>query len=133
MKNNLCPQCDNLGRDINYTTVDSLVEKEIEGKKYSVCLTENCEVVYFNNLAIYETTDLRVQVWFKEDSTEDSPICYCSKLTRKEIKQAVAKGYNTVEEIREYTTKKLTGHCLTENPLGECCHQALQEEIAKQQ
>ena len=131
MKNNLCPICKNKGNKINFVAVDSLVEEKTERKRFLVCQNKDCEVVYFNKRKSYKLSDLKVQVWFKNVSNEECPICYCSKLTRKDIKESVSKGYETIGEIREYTGKKITGNCLTENPLGRCCHKAFQKEIAK--
>jgi len=131
MKIDLCPKCKTKAGKVSYDTVDSLVKKKIEKKDYLVCKNENCEVVYFNKTKVYRLSDLKVQVWFKNDSNEECPICYCSKLTRREIKTTVNKGYETIEGIREYTGKKTTGNCMTKNPLGRCCHKAFQKEIIK--
>ncbi|SDC62517.1 MULTISPECIES: (2Fe-2S)-binding protein [unclassified Candidatus Frackibacter] len=131
MRNKSCPQCNEVGSEVDHIAVDSIVKAEVNDDGYLVCLNEDCKVVYFNELNSYDISDLTVQVYFKSASDEECPICYCSDLTRKEIKEAVAKGYETIGQIREYTGKKSTGNCKTKNPLGKCCHKIFQNEINK--
>ncbi len=134
MEQRLCPTCGLKGKKVKYKTVKSIVRKEVKkSDSYQICLNSNCEIVYFNNSESisYNLSDLKVKVWFKDVADENVPICYCSNLTRKEIKEAVVKGYTTISEIRNYTGKNITGNCLTENPTGQCCHRALNKEISK--
>jgi bacterioferritin-associated ferredoxin len=134
MEQMLCPIYGLEGKKVKFKTVKSLVKKEVKkSDSYQICLNSKCEVVYFNNPeSIYYTlSDLTVKVWFKDIFDENVPICYCSNLTRKEIKEAVVKGYMSITEIRNFTGKYITGNCLTENPTGRCCHRALNEEISK--
>ena len=58
-------------------------------------------------------------------------ICYCSELTRGEIKNAVKKGYQTIADVRKYTGKNLTGQCAEKNPSGKCCGSEFLMEIKK--
>lgn len=134
MEDMLCPICGLEGKKVKIKTVKSLVKKDVrESDSYQICLNSKCEIVYFNNhkSIYYSLSDLNVKVWFKDVSDKNVPICYCSNLTRKEIREAVSKGYTTITEIRNYTGKNITGNCLTENPTGRCCHQALNKEIEK--
>jgi len=134
MTETLCPKCGTQGKKVNLKTVKSLVKTGVkDSDSYRICLNSDCEVVYFNNPESipYSTSDLKVQVWFKDLDDDSVPVCYCSNLTRGEIKEALVKGYTTVAEIRKYTGKNITGKCLTENPTGKCCHQAFAEEIAR--
>ena len=134
MEQKICPICGLEGKKVKFKTVKSLVKKEArKSNSYKICFNSKCGIVYFNNpeSIYYSLLYLNVKVWFKDISHENVPICYCSNLTRKEIKEAVVKGYTTITEIRNYTDKNITGNCLTENPTGRCCHRALNEEISK--
>jgi len=134
MEEILCPKCGTKGKKVNRVTVKNLVEKEVKkNDSYQICLNSDCEVVYFNSSGsiFYSREYLKVAIWYKNLEDDKVPICYCSNLTRGEIKEAVDKGYITAAEIRKYTGKSITGNCLTKNPKGKCCHQALAEEIAR--
>ncbi|MGL1892322.1 MAG: (2Fe-2S)-binding protein [Spirochaetaceae bacterium] len=52
----------------------------------------------------------------------DDQVCYCSNITRVEIKEAVTHGANNISEVRSYLKKNITGNCKTTHPLGICCH-----------
>lgn len=134
MEQRLCPTCGLEGKKVKFKTVKNLVKKEVKkNDSYQICLNSNCKIVYYNNpeSILYDLSDLKVKVWFKDVADENVPICYCSNITRKEIKEAVVKGYTTISEIRNYTGKNVTGNCLTENPTGDCCHRAMDKEISK--
>jgi len=131
LKSHNCPNCENAGKKVRTVTVRTLVTDQVADGEYMACLTEDCPVVYYNGDNIYYQKDLNVQVWYKADSDDESPVCYCSNLTRTEIKATVAKGYDTPAEIREQNGKTTTGNCIRENPLGSCCHNALIDEIKK--
>jgi len=129
----ICPECRNYGKEVRNQTVNSLTKREkeaTENDEYYICLEPVCDVVYFNELEIYRKADVNVPVWFKDDS-ETSPICYCSNLTRGEIIEALRRGKKTIPDIRYYTGKHKTGQCLTKNPLGSCCYNAIQDLINK--
>ncbi|TDO73753.1 BFD-like [2Fe-2S] binding protein [Halanaerobium saccharolyticum] len=134
MEEILCPDCGTKGKKVNIVTVKSLVEKKVkDNASYQICLNSDCETVYFisSGTIFYSREDLKIAVWYKDSEDDKVPICYCSNLTRGEIKEAVDKGYTTAAEIRKYTGKSITGNCLTENPASQCCHQTLTKEIAR--
>lgn len=131
MNTSRCPECQQEGTRVKLITVKNLVEGEVSGGDYSACLSPACGVAYFSSDTKYMLSELNSQVWYKDQSDENSPICYCSNLTRSEIKEAVAEGCETIAEIRKKTGKTLTGNCLTENPLGRCCHKAIEKEIER--
>lgn len=134
MEKLLCPQCGIKGKKVNIVTVKSLVQRAVkQNASYQICLNSECDVAYFNSdgSIFYSKKDLKVAIWYKDLEDDKVPICYCSNLTRAEIREAVDKGYTTASEIRKYTGKSITGNCLTKNPTGKCCHQALAKEIAR--
>ena len=75
---------------------------------------------YFSKHHTFMTTDLIKPLFFK-DNGDNVPICYCSDLTRGEIKNAVKKGKRTISEVQKFTQKNITGLCEERNPLGKCC------------
>jgi bacterioferritin-associated ferredoxin len=134
MEQKVCPKCHEQGDKVNFKTVNSLVIGNLTASDYyHICNNANCEIVYFNHdLSImYNKNDISVKVWFKELNDDDVSVCYCAQLTRKDIQRAVANGKITIPEIRDYTNKKDTGRCLTENPTGKCCHRAIMDEVNK--
>ena len=62
------------------------------------------------------------------NQTRDT-VCYCSAITKGEIKEAVDNGCSTINEVRDYLDKHTTGQCMTMNPTGQCCHKDFQKVI----
>ena len=56
-------------------------------------------------------------------------VCFCSELYLCEIYNAVINGCNTIDEVREFTNKKITGRCKEKNPAGICCHSKFEKII----
>lgn len=131
----ICPGCKNPGEGVPLETVDSLTKDFLmpdeEDPNYHICFTPDCKIVYFNNEISkkFKLGTIKTQVWFKTDSNDDCPICYCSNLTRGQIKEGVMRGLTTAEEIRDFFDKHHTGDCLTKNPMGRCCHRFIEQEI----
>lgn len=121
----ICPECGLPAIPVNekavrYNLIDSL-KQTIEGNlKWSICSNPNCDSSYFSKKHLFKTTDLIKPLFFK-DNSDDVPICYCSDLTRGEIKNAVKNGKQTIDEIQDFTQKNITGYCEERNPLGKCC------------
>ncbi len=129
----VCKDCGTPAIFVNKEAVDDKVGPEITTlthEKIYACPNPNCDTVYFNNEIHLKKADLNVPIFFK-DSSDDVPICYCSKLTRGEIKNAVSKGYKTIAQIQEFTGKNLTGNCKEKNPIGQCCRNIFLYEIEK--
>ena len=62
---------------------------------------------------------------------DDALICYCSDITRGEIKNAVKSGCRTIADVRKHTNKNITGQCREKNPSGKCCENVFWNEIKK--
>lgn len=62
---------------------------------------------------------------------DEAIICYCSDLSRGEIKNAVKNGCRTIFDVRKYTDKMITGQCAEKNPSGMCCGKEFMREIKK--
>jgi len=59
-------------------------------------------------------------------------ICYCSYISTIEIYDAVLNKCSTIDDVRNYLNKNITGNCKEKNPSKKCCHQNFELIIAKQ-
>ncbi len=120
-----CPTCGSPGIDVKEATVKSLLKAEKAGSMrhkngWHICANPQCRIAYFTADESFGMDDLRVRIWFK-DRTDDVTICYCSKMSKREIMDAVRHGCKTIDQVQAYTGKNVTGNCERENPLGRCC------------
>ncbi|MFZ5944875.1 MAG: Csac_0668 family 2Fe-2S cluster-binding (seleno)protein [Bacillota bacterium] len=132
-----CSVCDNEGISVSKITVEHLVaddyRKTVEGDGYWICMNEDCNVVYYNtDIGIKFLKDqVSVPIWFKKDANPKYA-CYCSKVTEKQVIEAVVKnGAQTVKEVNAITGAMKNSNCKEKNPLGVCCHKIIQEAIDK--
>ena len=64
-----------------------------------------------------------------KDVAADNYICYCMRVTKKEIIQTINQGARTIDEVKK-TTGACTGEkCGVTNPTGRCCCGDVQEMI----
>lgn len=129
----ICPDCGSLGVEVEPITVKSMLNDTLkaeirDSEEWYICSGDNCEITYFSKNKKYSKKDIRVLIWYKEQSTE-VPICYCSSLTEEEIFNAVKKGFRAIDDVQEHTNKNITGKCQTENPLGKCCRNVFLKAI----
>lgn len=52
----------------------------------------------------------------------ESVVCYCRRVTKKQIVDAIEKGANSLEAISELSGAGSGNQCLQLNPLKRCCH-----------
>jgi len=119
----ICPVCASPGllvslKVVSFFTGDSFSEND----KFHACVNESCRIAYFNQQRQYKIDQLHSSLWYKNNG-DDVPICYCSKLTRGEILDAVKSGCNSIDAVQEFCGKDRTGFCETENPVGGCCRE----------
>jgi bacterioferritin-associated ferredoxin len=131
----ICPYCGQPGirvkEDAVRFNIVNFKRKNKDSKaRWNICINPVCECSYFSGKDIYGISDLRKPLFFK-DNSDDVPICYCSGLTRGEIRDAVKNGCKTIKDIQKYTKKSTTGHCETRNPLGKCCRYVFLRTISK--
>ncbi|NLP06051.1 hypothetical protein GX411_08900 [Candidatus Fermentibacteria bacterium] len=55
-------------------------------------------------------------------SGPDDIICYCGKVTRGAILNAISSGARTLEDIQRMTGAGVGSRCRELNPRGVCCH-----------
>jgi len=97
--------------------------------RWSVCVKPDCDWSYFSKHTEFRTSDLIVPLFFK-DNSDAVPICYCSNLTRGEIKIAVKNGCKSIDDVQNYSNKDITGFCKERNPLGRCCRNVFLKTIS---
>ena len=129
----ICPECGQPGVKVNSKAVKYNLKKSVSAKidhklKWNACINKDCRCSYYSGKQKYSIADMGTPLFYK-DSSDNVPICYCSDLTRSEIKNAVRKGKLTTGAVRKFTHKTSTGHCDKMNPLGKCCKQILMKTI----
>lgn len=128
-----CPICHAQGQAVSMITVRSLVndvanEKQTDHDFY-ICLSPNCNVVYFGHGISYYQEDVLVPVAFKEGASPQF-VCYCNRVTEEEIADVVINGgARTVGDVARLTGAMRNGKCLTTNPKGVCCHKDIETVI----
>ena len=131
----ICPNCSNPAIEVPESAVLNIItdEHRTDIKDHSpwyICTGPSCDTGYFNGCRSYTIHDMKVAVWFKTESM-NTPVCYCSNLTRQDIKKAVEAGCKTIDDVQNYTQKNITGKCTTMNVLGGCCRNVFLYEIDK--
>lgn len=49
-------------------------------------------------------------------------VCYCNKVTEDDIKDAIIRGAETVQEVIKETGAMKDSNCAVNNPKGTCCY-----------
>ena len=119
----VCPVCGEKGQKVSYKTVSHLIQKEkvISEDEYHICMTPDCEVVYYSDTDSIGHSELSVPVWFKKGA-DPVILCYCSNLTDEDFRKAS-------RELKSYDTDEIIKHlggmencdCENNNPTGRCC------------
>jgi len=124
--NNLCPVCQKEGVLVKNITVKHLVldelTEQIGDKDYFLCMSEECDITYYNKESniVFNKQHVKVPIWFKKDA-DPKYACYCSEVTEDQIINAVLR----------LTGAMNVAQCQKNNPLGKCCHQIIQDAIDK--
>ena len=112
-----CPKCATKGKHIALEKmllhVDdiSYLHEEFD---YFVCKNNSCEVVYFNIINEFLTTQLNKSVGYKQSSSEDALICYCYNIKKAQLNE------HTIDFI-ESKMEEYPCACEQRNPYGGCC------------
>lgn len=108
---------------------EELVE-EVGNENFNLCMTDDCNVVYFQPDKVFHTSDLYIPVWFKKNA-DPKYICYCNKVTQEQIEDAVInRNANNLKDVVRLTGAMKNGQCLLKNPTGKCCSPVIQDVIA---
>jgi len=131
----VCPVCCQVGEQVSPVTVRHLVYpercSEVLGDRYWICTDSGCAVAYFGpgGQPRFEVGAVRVPIWFK-DGAEPRYACYCSRVTVDQVEHAITNlGARSVDDICELTGAMAVSDCVENNPLGVCCHFAIQAII----
>ncbi len=134
----ICPNCGQPTLKVKEEAVknQAIDSKNVSSKKakWQVCVNENCDTVYLKPDTQLLKSDLKQSLFFK-DKTDSAMICYCYKITRGEIKEAIANGSKSVGDVYKYLDKSKSGSCSTNNPLGKSCSSIFKftvEQISKE-
>jgi len=101
----------------------------VGSSSYNLCMSEDCDVIYFNDDNTYYSADIIVPVWFKTDANPKY-ICYCSKVTKEEIEQAVFMyDAKTIKDVVKITGAMKNADCIHNNPTGKCCSEFIKQVI----
>jgi len=101
----------------------------IETYEFGVCLTADCDVVYFSSNTIFNQADVAVPIGWKNGATPKY-VCYCNQVTENEIVRAVVENKaKTVGDVAKATGAMRNGKCLINNPKGTCCHKDIESVI----
>jgi len=130
----ICPKCGAPAVGVNveavkFNVIESLQALITVKNKWNICINPDYDCSYFSKTIELSKADLKVPLFFKEKA-DDVPICYCSSLTRGEIKEAVINGFKSIDDVQNYTKKDVTGMCEERNPLGKCCRKVFLKTIS---
>jgi len=130
----ICPICGHPALEVNrkavmYNLVGPFKNLIDPNSTWNLCNNPSCDCAYFSKNLSFKTSDLKSPLFFK-DKSENVPICYCSEITRAEIKKAVKNGCFTIDDVQKFTKKELTCLCEERNPLGKCCRKVFLRTIS---
>ncbi|MEE9295767.1 MAG: mercuric transporter MerT family protein [Phycisphaerae bacterium] len=130
-----CPECRKTGRKVKRATLDSLLcagrRPDIGDGPYHVCVTPDCDTVYFSagGDETFGKRDLAVRFGLKEASPP-RPVCYCFDHTVEEIHDEIRRtGRSTVSDSIKADMDKSGCRCESTNPLGGCCLNTVEEVV----
>ena len=126
----ICPLCSVPSLSVNKEVLCHFLNKNVKQNIWHACVNPKCKVAYYSDRKILNINRLKYPLWYKTKS-KNSPICYCSKLTRNDIRNAVRDGTTTFQQVQKITGKNRTGYCRNENPLGKCCKEIFIFEVEK--
>lgn len=106
---------------------------QIIHEKYYLCKNKKCKVGYFNKESnfLINKNELKVPLWFKEDA-DPKYICYCSRVTEKDIISAVKnKGAKNIKDVINITGAMENCNCEVNHPTGNCCSNIFKNTVDK--
>lgn len=130
-----CPSCSRPSRKVKRVTLESLLRADrlavIGDEPYHVCLTPECETVYFGagNAGTFVKSDLLVRFGLKE-TEPPRPLCYCFDHSIEGIQDEIRRtGRSTVLDSIKAAMKGPGCRCEYTNPMGGCCLKSVQEVV----
>ncbi len=134
-----CPKCGSQAHPVNIDLLGNILKDEIAktygGETPYLCLNPSCEVSYFdpNTNEVFTNGDCAVGIWFK-DGAQNSYICYCEKVTEKEIIETVVEtGLDDLGSVMLYLRDSIGEACGEKQPAATSCNRYFQDTIKKAQ
>lgn len=134
-----CPSCSTKAHPVSPLVLPNILKAEPAetycGKAPNLCLNPVCDVVYFDldTNQVFDNRDCETGVWFKEHA-QNSYICYCQKITEKEIIEAVVEtGLDDLGSVMLYLREDVGEDCAELQPAAVPCNRYFQEAIEKAQ
>lgn len=112
--------------------IDS-IKDSLNGEAYYLCMNKACDIAYYDSSynQIFKQSDLKVPLWYKEGA-EPKYICYCNKITEKEIINAIVnEGAKTVKQLNDLTGAMRNCNCEMNHPTGKCCSTQMNEVLKR--
>ncbi|MDW7650254.1 MAG: (2Fe-2S)-binding protein [Bacillota bacterium] len=122
MATGCCPLCDKPGNPVKSTTVKAITKNKenLSSQTFFICMTPDCKVVYYSAQNTYTVDYIKNPISFKE-GVDPKYICYCAKVTEKDIIKAIKEGAGTLKKVIQKTGAMQNSNCETKNPTGQCC------------
>lgn len=121
-----CPVSGAKGKAVKIVSLKALLRPhalaDLEPKgAFRFCPDATCDVVYFSGTQTYNTDDVKVPV-FQKDQGSAVPVCYCFGHSRLDVIQALQEdaGESLESSIRAHIKAGRCG-CEVTNPQGSCC------------
>ena len=132
-----CPSCSTKAHPVSPSVLPNILKTEIAycGEAPHLCLNPVCDTVYFDpdTEQVFDNRDCETGVWFKEHA-QNSYICYCQKITEKEIIKAVVEsGLDDLGSVMLYLREDVGEDCAECQPASVPCNRYFQEAIEKAQ
>jgi len=131
----VCPNCGipsfKVIADAVLFNLNNTIQTPEKQNNWQICMNTKCDISYFSDKVHYTIKDLKHALFFKDESP-NTFICYCSQITRGEIKEAVNQGCKNVKQVRDLLNKNNKCECKTKHPLGKCCCSSFDFEIKKE-
>lgn len=131
-----CPRTGAEGLGVELLTVKALLSasalRSVRQGPYRFCADATCSVVYFDDSGqVFETADLRVPVWQKEEPGARL-VCYCFGENETAMANEVA-ATGRSDASHRVRAAIAAGRCACEvrNPRGTCCLGDVMKAVAR--
>jgi hypothetical protein len=131
-----CPVCGTRGIPVTAAVMKNMVDRPhreaLNGQNFRFCTAASCPIAYFDNRSAkyLDVQDVNKPITIKNPGP-DVPVCYCLRVNRKTIIDAVFAGKVHSSEDAKRVTKACTGKaCHIVNPAGTCCGDQLRDTVA---
>lgn len=112
-----CPLCKQKGQKVNSETMLHHVKdiSKISDSSYFYCSTSSCDIVYFNDGEIFNTSMLNKEVGLKDSSSQQALVCYCYNYSKSSL------DTNGLSEKIQIRMDNYGSRCDSRHPSGDCC------------